>query len=185
MVMLNGAFDATQHQPLDRSIMPAGEYTATITKTEAKENRNGQGSHLNVEFTISEGPHKGRKVWQNLNCWHPNQQASQIAWAELSAIAHAVQVLNFQDTTALHNIPLIIQVVINQQGNNEYKACKPITPTGHQPSPGRAFAQNNPPLGAPTHAPTAHNPNINQNINPDGTPKTPQQMAQTPPPQHY
>lgn len=178
MVMLNGAFDATQHQPIDRSIMPAGEYTATITKTEAKENRNSQGSHLNVEFTISEGPHKGRKVWTNLNCWHPSQQASQIAWAELSAIAHAVQVLNFQDTTALHNIPLIIQIIINQQGNNEYKACKPITPTGHQPSPGRAFAQNNPPMGAPTHAPAT-----NAYTNPDGTPMTPQQVqaAKAPP----
>ncbi len=117
MVMLKGAFDATQIDPLDRTTIPAGDYTATITKTEAKENRNGQGSHLNVEFTIIEGPHKGRKVWQNLNCWHPNQH-----------------------------------------GDNEYKACKPITPAGHQPSPGRAYAQNNAPTGAPTHAPTAHNP---------------------------
>lgn len=173
--MLNGAFDATQHQPLDRTTIPAGEYPATISKTEVRKNRKGSGHHLQIEFTISEGKFQGRKVWQNLNCWHPNEKATQIAWSELSAIAHAVQVLNFLDTSALHNIPLLIQIIINQNGQNEYKAAKPIEHAGRQPSPGRAYAQNNPP--APQHAAQSFQaPQASQYTHPNGQPMTPAEV---------
>lgn len=168
MAILNGQFDATQFTPTDRSLIPAGTYKAVIKKTEIRNNSNGTGQHLNLEINLIEGQFKDRKVWENLNCWHESKKTSEIAWATLSSIARAVNVLQFNDTAALHDLPLMVQIT-QKNGHNSVADFKPVETTGHQPSSGRAHAQNNAPDGH-------HVPQNNQYIHPNGQAMTPVEM---------
>ena len=48
----------TEFKPL-----PPGPYSAVITGVELRPSKSSQFPYLNVEFTIQDGPHKGRKAW--------------------------------------------------------------------------------------------------------------------------
>lgn len=111
MADIGGTFDANTvdpSAPLDP--LPAGKYLAKITESEVKETKAGNGKYLQFAFEVCDGQYKGRKTWSRLNLWNPNQQAQDIARRELSAIAHAVGVMTFRDSAALHNVPLVITV---------------------------------------------------------------------------
>ena len=109
MVQLN--FDATQVDPSTHfEAIPAGKYLAQITDSEMKDAKSGLGKYLKLTFEVVDGPYRGRKCWAQLNILNQNQTASEIARRELSAIAHAVGVMTFRDSAALHNLPLVIHV---------------------------------------------------------------------------
>ncbi len=95
--------------------VPADKYIAAITKSEIKPTKNGTGSYLELEFTIIEGQYKDRKVWDRLCLDHPNKQTVKIARGNLSAICHAVGVMQPQDSAQLHNLPLQIKVVCKKR----------------------------------------------------------------------
>lgn len=110
MAHLNG-FNANQVEPTATfDPIPAGKYVAAITDSEVKATKNGNGTYLQMTFTILEGENKGRLVWARLCLDHPNQQTVKIARSELSAICRAVGVMTPNDSAELHNIPLAITV---------------------------------------------------------------------------
>ena len=98
-----------------------------------------------MTFAIIEGEYKGRFLWARLNLDNPNAVAVQIAKAELSAICRAVGVLAPNDSTDLHDLPLVIHVKCKKRPDtgeigNEVKgyspkaaltesAVKPVTPS--------------------------------------------------------
>ena len=90
--------------------IPAGKYQAVITASDMKPTRNGTGKYLELTFEIIEGEFKGRKVWARLNLENPNAKTVAIAQGELSAICHAVNVLELRDSEQLHNLPMTITV---------------------------------------------------------------------------
>ena len=111
MADLGVMFDAKTidpSKPLDP--LPAGKYLAQITDSEMKDAKSGLGKYLKLTFEVVDGPYRGRKCWAQLNILNQNQTASEIARRELSAIAHAVGVMTFRDSAALHNLPLVIHV---------------------------------------------------------------------------
>jgi hypothetical protein len=110
MANLRG-FDANQVEP-SQSLdpLPAAQYLAVITDSEFKSTKANTGSYLQLTFEVIEGAYKGRKLWARLNLDNPNAQAVAIAKAELSAICRAVGVLAPNDSTELHNLPLVIKV---------------------------------------------------------------------------
>lgn len=104
-------FDANQVEPTTAfEPIPAGKYLAVITESEMKSNKANTGSYLQLAFQITDGPYKGRFLWARLNLDNPNSTAVQIAKAELSAVCRAVGVLAPNDSTELHNLPLVIHV---------------------------------------------------------------------------
>jgi Protein of unknown function (DUF669) len=104
-------FDASSVEPIvEFEPLPAGKYPAAIIESELKPNKAGTGSYLQLTQEILEGPYKGRRLWSRLNLENPNPLAVQIARAELSAICRAVGVLAPNDSTELHNLPMVIQV---------------------------------------------------------------------------
>ncbi len=110
MADLNG-FDANQVEPTgDFDPIPAGKYSAVITDSQMKPNRAGTGQYLELTFQVTEGQYENRLLWARLNLDNPNATAEQIARADLSAICRAVGVLAPQDSTELHNLPLVINV---------------------------------------------------------------------------
>lgn len=119
MANLNG-FNAHEVEPITGfDPIPAGKYIAAITGSEMKATKDGDGSYLQLEFTVVDGEMKGRKVWSRLNLNNPNKQAVEIARGELSAICRAVGVMTPRDSVDLHNIPLEITVKVKKRQDND------------------------------------------------------------------
>lgn len=119
MANLNG-FDATQVDPnASFDPIPAGKYLAAITESEMKPTKNGSGSYLQLTFTILEGEFRSRVLWARLNLNNPNGTAVKIAKSELSAVCHAVGVMQPRDSVELHNIPLLITVKVKKRSDND------------------------------------------------------------------
>ena len=80
-------FDANKVEPaMPFEPIPAGKYLAMITASEMKANKANTGRFLELRFTIIEGEHKGRVIFSRLNLENPNEIATRIAQAELSAV---------------------------------------------------------------------------------------------------
>ena len=104
-------FNANEVEPsISFEAIPAGKYQAVIVDSDMKPNKSGTGEYLQLEFEIIEGEYKNRKLWTRLNLHNPNADAVRIARADLSAICHAVNVIQPRDTIQLHNLPLTITV---------------------------------------------------------------------------
>jgi len=143
MANLNG-FNANDVEPTATfEPLPAGKYLATITASEMKPTKKGDGSYLQLEFTVVDGDCKGRKVWDRLCINHPNDLTQKIARGNLSAICRAVGVMQPKDSVELHNIPLQITVKCKKREDtgeitNEvkgYAAKGKAAPAASQPAP--------------------------------------------------
>lgn len=144
-------FDASQVEPQrDFSPVPAGTYTAMITKSEMKPTKDGQGQYLYLEISIAEGEHEGRLVFARLNLENRNDKAVEIARRELSSICRAVGVLTPKDSQELHDRPMQIKVGIEPardgyEASNKIKAYLAVGATGPTaPAPTAAAAATAP-----------------------------------------
>ena len=118
MANLNG-FNANDVEPTTSfEPLAAGTYIAAITSSEMKPTKKGNGSYLELEFTVLEGECHGRKVWDRLCINHPNELTQKIARGNLSAICRSVGVLQPGDSGALHNLPLVIHVRCKKREDN-------------------------------------------------------------------
>jgi hypothetical protein len=113
-------FNASDVEPnLGFEAIPAGKYQAVITDSEMRETKTGTGQYLWLEFEITAGDCKGRKLWSRLNLVNPNPDAVRMARADLSAICHAVKVMSPRDSVELHNLPLTITVRCRKNPDEE------------------------------------------------------------------
>lgn len=118
MATLN--FDARTVEPsAPMGVIPAGDYNVQIVKSEIKPTANGQSHYLQLELEVLDGEFKGRKLWDILNLWNDNETAARIAQQSLSAIGHAVGVLDIRDSEQLHNKPMLASVKV-EKGNAQY-----------------------------------------------------------------
>ena len=104
-------FDARNVEQMDDfEPIPAGKYVAAIVASEMKPTKAGDGNYLELQFQVLEGEHKGRLLWDRLNLDNPNPLAVKIARSQLAAICKAVGVMTPNDSTELHDLPLLIRV---------------------------------------------------------------------------
>ena len=148
--------DAGQQDPV-----PAGWYKVVIDKSEMKPTKDGTGMRLELQFKIIDGQYTNRKIFEGLNLQNANPVAQEIAYKQLSAICHSVNVLVAEDSQQLHNIPLQVKVVLKPatgqyEAKNEIKAYKNINEVV-APSPAAA-APGAPASFAPPPAPAAFAP---------------------------
>ncbi len=114
--MANLNFDANEVEPSnDFEPIPSGKYLAVITDSEMKPTKAGTGQYLQLAFQIIEGEYANRMLWVRLNLDNSNATAVQIARSELSAICRAVNVLVPQDSTDLHDLPVVIHVRLKRR----------------------------------------------------------------------
>jgi hypothetical protein len=117
MASLNGTFDATEVAPaVPLEVLPPGKYLAHIIESEMLPTRAGDGQYLKLIFEILDGPHKGRKIWDQLNLVNRNEQTVEIARRMLSAICHAVGEVHVSDSEQLHFKPLIVTLKVEPAG---------------------------------------------------------------------
>ena len=131
MAKLGERFDATQVEPSGTyEPLPAGDYRAHIIASEEKSTKDGNGSYFELKLEILDGEQAGRQVIERLNINNANEKAVEIAYRTLSAICHAANKLNVQDTEELHNIPMLIKVNVTPPrgeygAGNDIKGYKP------------------------------------------------------------
>lgn len=153
MAQLN--FDASQVAPDTGGgdPVPAGWYNVMIDESEMKPTKAEGGLRLSLRFTIRDGQYANRKVFTGLNLKNANPVAQEIAYKQLSAICHAVGVMQVQDSQQLHGRPLKIKVKVkaaqgDYEASNDITAYKNINDQVDGPAAG----------GAPTGAPWAGQP---------------------------
>ncbi len=109
----NLQFDARQVAPdVGYEVLPAGWYKVVVSESEIKPTKDGSGLMLVTVYTVIDGQYTKRKVFGRFNIKNNNPQAQEIAYKQLSALAHAVGVLQVADSSQLHNIPLQIKLKI-------------------------------------------------------------------------
>lgn len=127
--------------------VPSGTYPVTITKSEEKPTKSGNGSYLELSMTIQGGEHNGKTVIDRLNLRNPNQQAVDIAFGTLSAICHVTGRMQVQDSQQLHGVPFQVIVIKKEREDqpgtfsNEVKGYKDIN--GNDPGFSGTVANNN------------------------------------------
>ena len=125
MASLN--FDATQVAPdMGFEVLPAGWYDAMIDESEMRPTKDGSGAYLQLRFSIMGGFANGQKVFQRLNLQNANQTAQDIAYKQLSAICHAIGVMQLQDSSQLHGQPMKIKLKIRKDQTGQYNDTNEI-----------------------------------------------------------
>jgi hypothetical protein len=93
-----------------RGAIPAGKYKCVIVSSGEQPTKAMTGTMLKLQLQVIEGPHQGQMVFDQLNINNPSQTAQEIAQRTLSAICRATGVMMPQDSSDLHNKPLIVTV---------------------------------------------------------------------------
>lgn len=149
--------------------VPTGWYLCVIVDTVEKVSRAGH-AYLKFEMECIEGPHKGRRFWDNLNVNHPTPITRTIAQKTIARIMKAVGLPQARATEDLHMKPLMVKVkLITEEENPEYgpknevKGYKPVGSATAQPevapasstqdaAPAAAVDSTPPPQAAPATA---------------------------------
>ena len=98
------------HEYKGAYIIPDGEYTALIEKSEIRDTKAGNGRYLELTWRILEGDHENRLVWQRVTLENPSEKAVQFGKRRLSSICFSVGKEQIQDSSELHDIPCLIFV---------------------------------------------------------------------------
>lgn len=115
--MANLNFNAATVAPASANIVvPAGWYNVIIEHSEVVPTASGTGTILKLRYSIVDGEFKGRKIFGQLNIVNPSPMAQEIAQKQLSAICHAVNVIQCNDSQQLHNIPFKVKLKITPGG---------------------------------------------------------------------
>jgi len=146
-------FDASTVDPQSEfTPLPAGEYLVMATDSEVKQTKNGNGQYLQMTLQVLDGPYKNRLIFDRINIQNTNSTAQEIGQRALSAMCHAVGVLQVSDSAQLHHIPFTVRVSVRQDpqygDSNEVKAYK--SAAGNKPAVSTRPAASKP---APAPAP--------------------------------
>lgn len=110
MANLQG-FDATEVPEQEEfSAIPKDKYTAIAIESEMKPTKKGTGEYLQFTFEVLDGKYKGRKLWARMNIKNPNPTAQDIGQRELAQFCKAVGVPRPNDSSELHNLPVLLHV---------------------------------------------------------------------------
>jgi len=153
-------FDPAAHEGTQDLVpVPAGWYPAHIVEAEVRDAANGNGNYLWTVFEITEGPHKGRKVFQNVTIHNANQQAVEIGQRLLTDIYTACGITGpTRSIDVLLHKPIKIRVNIRHDSNGGYPdsnrmtAARPYSFEPKQRGPGAT------PVASPGPKPTNQTP---------------------------
>lgn len=165
MAQLN--FDSTNVAPaVAPEAIPSGWYKAYMSASEMKPTKSGDGAFLSVEYTLMEGQYAGTKQFDRMNLQNANPAAVEIGYKQLSAVCHAVGVIQVADSSQLHNRPLMIKVALRPAGlgndgkmydaSNEVKGVKAFDPNAAVQTP-PAMTPAAIPAAVPAAAPASAN----------------------------
>ena len=112
MAKLN--FDTSAIESQNFEALPAGWYSVMIVAEEQKEAKSGNGEYVKMEMEVTEGPYKGRKLWEQFSLWHTNPQTVEIAQRGIASIGQALGIAKVGDTVELHNQVFDAKVIVEK-----------------------------------------------------------------------
>ena len=111
--------------------LPAGWYTATISQSELKATKAGNGQYIKLRYDITGPSHQGRVVFGNLNIKNPNPKAEEIGRQQLGDIMRAIGLAKVTDTDQLIGGQIGIKLEVKQDeqygASNEVKGFKSVS----------------------------------------------------------
>jgi hypothetical protein len=111
--------------------LPAGWYTATISQSELKATKAGNGQYIKLRYDITGPSHQGRVVFGNLNIKNSNPKAEEIGRADLGEIMRAIGLAKVTDTDQLIGGQIGIKLSIKDDAqygaSNEVKGFKSLS----------------------------------------------------------
>lgn len=165
MAYLGKNFDANAVAPATPfEILPAGKYEVQIVRSEMKSTKDSNGSYLWLEMAVLSGNCEGQKIFDRLNLINHNQQAVEIAERTLSAICHAIGVMNVDDSEKLHYKPMIVDVRVKPAGPDKQGVHRETQNEIKGYSSVNGAAQARPTASA--SRPAASSPPVNRNATP-------------------
>jgi len=137
--------------------LPAGWYSATISQSELKDTKAGNGQYIKLRFDITGPTHQGRVVFGNLNIKNPNPKAEEIGRTELGNIMRAIGLAKVTDTDQLIGGELVIKLEVKHDetygAGNEVKGFKSASSSPAPAAPVIPAAdKSTAPVAAPTKA---------------------------------
>lgn len=147
------SFNARTVSPTENTVViPSGWQNATVTDGVASATKGvKKGVCLTIEFTILDGEHKGRKVWNRFNIENANEKAQEIGQRDLSALCHATGVMDVSNDKCFNGKNLQIKIGLDKaddaakekgyEDKNNTKGYKPLEGAAAAP----AFIPNGPP----------------------------------------
>ena len=113
MVRLNSHLDG--YATLDSFVpLPPGEYPVRIVGSQLRGTRSG-GGMLRFAYTVTEGKHRGCRIFDHLNLWHANPMTVEFAMRRLKRIAVASGWPDpdyIADSTELHGRGMLVRVTL-------------------------------------------------------------------------
>lgn len=94
-------------------------HDVVITASEILENAAKNGGFLALNLLVTAGEYQGAEGVYRLNLYNNSEKAVEIAYGQLSAICHVVNVFNVSATEQLHNIPFKAIVGLQKPPNEE------------------------------------------------------------------
>ncbi len=122
-------FDATQVAPDTgaQDALPAGWYDVVMEASVMKPTKDNSGAYLECKLNvIAPQNFQGKKIYTRLNLRNANATAQEIGYKQLSAICHAVGVLQVADSAQLHNIPFKVKLKL-RPAEGQYEASNEVT----------------------------------------------------------
>lgn len=119
-------FNANNFDPTQSSGgLPIGRHPVIVESSEVRANKANDGTYLQLNLKVIDGPNAGTVGAYRLNLYHSNPQVVEIASRQLSAISHVTGVFMIQDSAQLHNIPFVIEVG-PQKNDPQYTEVKKV-----------------------------------------------------------
>ena len=133
MAFLNEEFNVNELPQGNNNFepLPAGWYTATISQSELKATKAGNGQYIKLRYDITGPSHQGRVVFGNLNIKNANPKAEEIGRADLGEIMRAIGLAKVTDTDQLIGGQIGIKLSIKDDAqygaSNEVKGFKSLS----------------------------------------------------------
>lgn len=122
-------FDATSVDPDQGRLgpMPAGNYSVMIKEAVLEPNSQGTGQIVKVQLSVIDaGDYKDRVIYTNFNVANQSDKAQEIGQKQFSALLHAIDVLQIQDTSQIVNKTLKVRIKI-KPADGDYEARNEVT----------------------------------------------------------
>lgn len=116
MAFLGETIKADELPVSDRSyeLIPEGWYSATISKAELNQTKNGTGTKIDLRYDITGPTHEGRIVFGTVNIRNQSQKAEEIGRQQLGEIMRAIGLAKVEDTDQLIGGTVQIKVKIRR-----------------------------------------------------------------------
>lgn len=132
MVAFKPGFNAADVNTDGMSKLPDGTYLVSVEDSAMKETKDGKGQYLEFTYTILEGDHKGKRIWDRMNLINDNTTSVEIAEKQLAQLCKACKKPAAKDSDELKGS--IFTVVYGAQKKDpQYSEVKERLEAGSAP----------------------------------------------------